>query len=62
MASPEHRANIEKGQYTEVGTGVATGMYQGQQAIFVAQDFANPLTCFNSNSSCQYNGWNHTNK
>jgi hypothetical protein len=43
MASPEHRANIEKGQYTEVGTGVATGMYQGQQAIFVAQDFANPL-------------------
>ena len=43
MASPEHRANIEKGQYTEVGTGVATGMYQGKQAIFVAQDFANPL-------------------
>ena len=43
MASPEHRANIVKGQYTEMGTGVAVGMYQGKEAIFVAQDYANPI-------------------
>jgi len=43
MASPEHRANIVKGNYTEVGTGVATGMYQGQQTVFVVQDYANSL-------------------
>ena len=43
MASPEHRANIVKGNYTEVGTGVASGMYQGREAIFVAQDYANPM-------------------
>jgi hypothetical protein len=42
MASPTHRANIVKGVYTEVGTGVATGFYQGKEAIFVAQVYANP--------------------
>jgi hypothetical protein len=43
MASPTHKANIVKGNYTEVGTGVATGIYQGQETVFVAQDYANPL-------------------
>jgi hypothetical protein len=43
MASPTHKANIVKENYTEVGTGVATGMYQGQEAVFVVQDYANPL-------------------
>jgi hypothetical protein len=43
MASPEHRANIVKGQYTDIGTAVATGMYQGHQAVFVVQDYANSL-------------------
>ncbi len=43
MASPTHKANIEKGNYTEIGTGVATGMYEGQETIFVAQIYANPL-------------------
>ncbi|MDR3519504.1 MAG: CAP domain-containing protein [Candidatus Pacebacteria bacterium] len=43
MASPAHRANIVKGNYTEVGTGVATGVYQGQETTFVVQDYANPL-------------------
>jgi hypothetical protein len=43
MASPTHKANIVKGNYTEVGTGVANGVYEGREAIFVAQVYANPL-------------------
>jgi hypothetical protein len=43
MNSPTHKANIVKGNYTEIGTGVATGMYQGKETIFVAQDYANPI-------------------
>jgi hypothetical protein len=44
MNSPAHRANILKANYTEVGTGVAAGVYQGNPTIFVAQDFGNPLS------------------
>jgi hypothetical protein len=43
MASPTHKANIVKGNYTEMGTGVATGMYEGRESIFVAQVYANPM-------------------
>ena len=43
MNSAGHRANIVKGMYTEVGTGVATGMYEGRETIFVAQVYASPL-------------------
>lgn len=43
MDSPTHRANIVKRNYTEVGTGVATGFYQGKEAIFVAQVYGTPL-------------------
>jgi cbb3-type cytochrome oxidase subunit 3 len=32
-----------KDKYTEVGTGIATGLYQGEETIFVAQVYANPL-------------------
>ncbi|MDB5224407.1 MAG: hypothetical protein JWO43_29 [Candidatus Adlerbacteria bacterium] len=42
MASPSHRANIVKGNYTEIGVGVANGTYQGQPAVFVVQYFASP--------------------
>jgi hypothetical protein len=34
MASPTHRANMVKASYTQIGVGVAQGMYQGQQATF----------------------------
>ena len=44
MNSPTHRANILKASYTEVGTGVATGTYQGKEAIFIAQDFGHPVS------------------
>jgi len=43
MASPTHKANIVKGNYTEVGTGVASGIYEGRETVFVAQVYANPL-------------------
>ncbi|MEI6280577.1 MAG: CAP domain-containing protein [bacterium] len=43
MQSPTHRANIVKGNYTEMGTGIATGMYEGHETIFVVQLYANPL-------------------
>jgi hypothetical protein len=43
MASPTHKANIVKENYTEIGTGVATGMYQGKETVFVTQVYANPL-------------------
>ena len=43
MASPTHKANIVKGNYTEIGTGVATGMYEGRETVFVAQVYANPI-------------------
>lgn len=42
MNSPTHKANIVKGNYTEMGTGIATGQYEGRETIFVAQVYANP--------------------
>ncbi len=42
MKSPTHRANIEKKQYTEMGSGIAAGIYKGKEAVFVVQEYANP--------------------
>jgi hypothetical protein len=42
MASPEHHANIVKPQYTQIGVGVAQGMYQDKEATFVVQFFGSP--------------------
>ena len=42
MASPTPRANIVKPNYTEVGVGLAQGMYKGQPATFVVQHFGRP--------------------
>ncbi len=42
MASPGHRANIVRAGYTEIGVGVADGVYQGAPATFVVQYFARP--------------------
>lgn len=42
MASPTHRANIVKSAYTEVGVGIAQGIYKGEPATFVVQHFAKP--------------------
>lgn len=42
MASPTHRANIIKPVYTEVGVGVAQGLYKGDPATYVVQYFGTP--------------------
>ncbi|MFA5841912.1 MAG: CAP domain-containing protein [Candidatus Paceibacterota bacterium] len=39
MASPAHRANILKKDFTEIGIGMATGTYQGRESIFVVEFF-----------------------
>ena len=43
MKSPTHKANIVKGNYTEMGTGIAVGTYKGKETVFVAQVYANPI-------------------
>ncbi len=43
MESPSHKSNIIKKNYTEMGTGIATGIYEGKETVFVAQVYANPL-------------------
>ncbi|HNW71641.1 MAG TPA: CAP domain-containing protein [Candidatus Paceibacterota bacterium] len=43
MASPTHRENIMKGKYTEIGTGIATGIFEGRQTIFVAQLYGSQI-------------------
>jgi hypothetical protein len=42
MNSPEHRANILSTQFTQVGIATAQGVYNGQPAIFVAEEFGTP--------------------
>lgn len=42
MSSPGHRANIIRSGYTEIGVGVAKGIYQGTPATYVVQYFARP--------------------
>ncbi|HEV7701840.1 MAG TPA: CAP domain-containing protein [Candidatus Paceibacterota bacterium] len=43
MESPTHRDNIVKKGYTEIGIGVASGTYEGQKTVFVAQLFGTPV-------------------
>lgn len=43
MNSPTHKANIVGGAYTEVGTGIATGVYKGNETVFVAQMYGRPM-------------------
>jgi uncharacterized protein YkwD len=46
MNSPGHRANILDSAYTEMGVGVAFGMYQGHMVSVAVQHFGRPLsTC-----------------
>ena len=43
MNSPTHRANILSEKYSETGVGVASGTFEGKQAVFAVQLFASPL-------------------
>jgi uncharacterized protein YkwD len=42
MNSPTHRANILSPHFTEIGVGIAQGIYEGQPTIFVVQEFGTP--------------------
>ena len=42
MDSPEHRANILNGRYTEIGIATAVGTYNGKRTTFVVQMFGTP--------------------
>ncbi|MCE9644004.1 CAP domain-containing protein [Candidatus Parcubacteria bacterium] len=42
LLSPTHRANLLNADFSEVGFGVATGTYQGREAVFVVQFLAAP--------------------
>ena len=42
MNSSEHRSNILNGDFTQVGIATARGMYQGQETVFVAEEFGTP--------------------
>jgi hypothetical protein len=42
MNSPEHRANILSGDFTQIGIATAQGVYNGQQVVFVVEEFGTP--------------------
>lgn len=42
MASPTHKRNIVKNTYTEIGIGIAHGVYKGEPATYVVQYFGKP--------------------
>ncbi|HYF10584.1 MAG TPA: CAP domain-containing protein [Candidatus Paceibacterota bacterium] len=44
LASPTHRANLLGANFSEVGFGIATGTYQGREAVFVVQFLATPAS------------------
>lgn len=48
MNSPGHRENILKREYTQVGTAVARGMYEGQETVFIVQFFGKPVENFST--------------
>jgi hypothetical protein len=43
MQSPTHRANMVRSFYTQIGVGVADGLFRGQQATYVVEYFATPF-------------------
>lgn len=42
MNSESHKQNIISGRFTEIGIGIAKGLYEGREAIFVVQFFGKP--------------------
>lgn len=42
MDSPDHRANILNGRFTEIGIATAVGTYKGKETTFVVQMFGTP--------------------
>lgn len=46
MNSPGHRANILNTHFTEIGIGVAEGVFEGKPTVFVVQMFGSPASTF----------------
>lgn len=42
-ASPLHWKNILNSEFTEIGIATSTGIYKGQEAVFVVQMFGTPI-------------------
>jgi cell division septation protein DedD len=42
LNSPEHRANILNANFTQIGIAIATGTFEGQPAVYVAEEFGTP--------------------
>ena len=42
MASPTHRANIMNSDFSEIGIGIAEGVYEGYPTLYVVQLFGTP--------------------
>lgn len=42
MNSPEHRANILSSNFTQIGMATAQGIYEGEPATFVVEEFGTP--------------------
>jgi uncharacterized protein YkwD len=51
MNSPEHRANILSDNFTQIGIATAEGVYQGQQTVFVVQEFGTPAAFASASAS-----------
>lgn len=43
LNSPAHRENILDAHFTEIGIGIAKGMYEGKETIFIVQMFGRPV-------------------
>lgn len=43
MNSADHRANILNNHFTEIGIGIAKGIYQNRETIFIVQMFGRPV-------------------
>lgn len=57
MNSPTHRANIIAKNYSEIGTGMATGTYKGNESIFVAQLFGAPRSTMQVSGASSVSAW-----
>ncbi len=53
MNSAGHRANILNGYFTEIGIGIAKGIYQKKETVFIVQMFGRPAGVLASASSKQ---------
>ena len=49
MNSPEHRANILNGNYTQIGMATAQGTYNGHPTIYVVEFFGTPVPAISEN-------------